>query len=225
MSIGVFLLGGLFTIVQNTRATFTTQNQLAQLQDNERLAMSLIADVIESAGYYPDPTSNTAQSALPVVGTFATAGQGIVGTPGAAPPGDTITVRFMTAPNDGLINCTGGSNATVGPLVYTNAMSVDASGNLACKLNGAATATPLVSGLTNMTVLYGVKTDFAQNNGAVDSYLTAAQLNGGTGSWSNVVDVQVTLTFLNPLSNHLGQPPTITFQRVIAVMAQTGAKT
>ena len=51
--IGLFLLGGLLTLVQNNKRTFTTQNSLAQLQDGERLAMSVMTDVIQTAGYFP----------------------------------------------------------------------------------------------------------------------------------------------------------------------------
>src|ERR1700680_1633666 len=77
--IGLFLLGGLMTIVQDNRRSFSSQNQLAQLQDSERLAMTIMTDVIQSAGYFPDPTSNSATSALPAVGAIA-AGQAMQGT-------------------------------------------------------------------------------------------------------------------------------------------------
>src|ERR1700736_637832 len=41
--IGLLLLGGLLTIVQNNRRVFGAQNQLAQLQDNERFALTMVA--------------------------------------------------------------------------------------------------------------------------------------------------------------------------------------
>ncbi len=90
MAIALFLLGGLLTIVQNTRKTFGAQMQLAQLQDNQRLAMTLLGDVIQTAGYFPDPTVNTLGGTLPVVasayplGPFPTAGQSITGTTSVA---------------------------------------------------------------------------------------------------------------------------------------------
>ena len=37
--IGLFLLGGLMTLVQDNRRTFAGQNQLSQLQDSERMAI------------------------------------------------------------------------------------------------------------------------------------------------------------------------------------------
>src|ERR1700679_1526483 len=63
--IGLFLLGGLLTLVQDMRRTFGNQNQLGQLQDNERLAMTIITDVIQSAGYFPYPTQDVISTALP----------------------------------------------------------------------------------------------------------------------------------------------------------------
>jgi type IV pilus assembly protein PilW len=231
MAIALFLLGGLFTIVQNTKKTFVAQNNMAQLQDSERLAMTLITDVIQAASYYPNPTVNL-PTVLPAGGLWANAGQGLFGTTGGAAPGDTIYVRFMTANNDQIINCTGGSNATGANKIYTSEFLVDANGNLACRLNGAAPQ-PLVGGpngvpgpgsIVSLKILYGVKTDFTVNNGAVDSYLDSTQMSNA--NWANVIAVQVVLTFNNPLYLQTpNQPQFIRFQRVVDVMAQTGVRT
>ena len=51
--IGLFLMVALLTIVQANRTVFGNQNQLSQMQDGERMAMTMIADVIQSAGYFP----------------------------------------------------------------------------------------------------------------------------------------------------------------------------
>jgi len=211
MAIAVFLLTGVLTIFQNTRHTFTTQNQMAQLQDNERLAMTLISDVIESAGYFPDPTVNTSLSALPTDPLFAAAGQAVVGTANAAPPGDTIVVRFLTNPNDNVINCVGGTNTTGAVVLYENVFSL------------GAPSVPLVAGVQNMRIYYGVKTNFAVQNGAVDSYLRANEML--PAYWSNVISVKVVLTFTNPLAGQPNQPPTIQFERVVAVMNHAGVST
>ncbi len=221
--IGLFLLGGMLTLVQDNRRAFASQNQLAQLQDAERLAMTMITDVIQSAGYYPDPTSNTAVSALPVAGTLA-AGQALAGTYNAASPGDTITVRYATTTGDGILNCIGGTNTTgaVAPLMYTNIFRVF-NGQLICNLNG--TDYPLVGtaaangiSINKLQILYGVNN--SGSGSSVDSYVNAAAVP----NWSNVISIQVTLTFNNPLyvAANQGQPQFLTFQRVIGVMNQTG---
>jgi type IV pilus assembly protein PilW len=229
--IGLFLLGGLMTIVQDNRRTFSSQNQLAQLQDSERLAMTIMTDVIQSAGYFPDPTSNSANSALPAVGPMV-AGQAMQGTYNAAAPGDSITVRFATTTGDGVLNCTGSSNVTgsVPPTLYTNLFSV-VNGQLVCTMNGqayslvgAVTNTPNAIIINKLSILYGV--DSAGVGSNVDSYVNATAVT----NWNNVISVQVTLTFQNPLWSATvhgqgTQPQFLTFQRVVGVMNQTGIQT
>jgi type IV pilus assembly protein PilW len=221
MAIATFLLGGLFSIVFNTKKTFLAQSAMAQLQDSERLAMTLIGDVIQQGGYFPNPLVNTASSVLPAGGVWLSAGQGLSGTTTATVPGDTLTVRFMSASGDGTINCNGGTWAGAGNQIYTNVFSIDGAGNLACQLNGGAVL-PLVANVQSLKILYGVKTNFTSNNGAVDSYMTSTQMTAA--NWNNVIVVNVTLTFLNPLAGQPGQAATIPFQRTIAVMAQTGVR-
>jgi type IV pilus assembly protein PilW len=221
--IGLFLLGGLLTIVQNNRRVFGDQNQLAQLQDNERLALTMMTDVIQMAGYFPDPTSNSAQSTM--LATTATnpamvAGQAITGA-----TGDTVTVRYTTSGSDGILSCTGTSTTGGGNFTYINTFSVvvNASGvsQLVCtRENG--TQYPLVNGVTNLSVLYGVNTTGSGSN--VDTYMTAAAVTG-TSNWNNVISAHIKLTFTNPLyvaTAPQGQSPTFVLQRNVAVMNQTG---
>jgi type IV pilus assembly protein PilW len=230
LTIGVFLLFGLLTIVMDTRRVFGSQQAMSQLQDNERLAMMMISDVIQQAGYYPYSATATAGTTFLVTAPFATAGQSIFGTHAVAAPGDTITVAYVSAPGDGMITCTGGSNPAVSGanMVYTATFSISG-GALACVLKtvnqttGATTTAaiqPLVTGITNLQILYGVKTDFTFNNGAPDSYLTATQMNAT--NWLNVYTVVISLTFTNPLAGQAGQAATINFQRTVAVMRETG---
>src|ERR1700690_3870566 len=58
--IGLFLTAGLLTLVGAMKRTTTTQTSMSQLQDSERIAMSLIATVVETAGYFPNPAVNSA---------------------------------------------------------------------------------------------------------------------------------------------------------------------
>ena len=216
--IALFLLDGVLTIVQNNKRVFSTQNQLAQLEDSQRLVMTMIGDVIETAGYYPDPTTNTS-AALTATAPFA-AGQAIAGTYNAAAPGDTIRARYVTASGDGILNCSGTSNTTGANQIYVNVFRV-IGGQLACTMNG--TQYRLMSGVQNFSVLYGVKTDFTVDDNTIDTYLNASQMTAA--NWSNVITVTVTLTFTNPVYvAGSGQPQTITFQRVVGVMGRAGIK-
>ena len=238
--IGLFLIGGLLTLVQAMRRTSTMQGGLSQLQDNERMTTTLMTDVIQSSGYFPNPLVNSATTEFPVTGSFTVAGQALVGTGayGAAVPGDTITVRYATAGGDGVINCSGGTSAVAA--TFTNTFSVDAFGNLNCVLtvnNGTITTTTiqlisgqivngaLVSGVTDLQIYYGVQTNIAAANSSVDTYLDANGVIAGN-YWGNVISVKLTLTYVNPLSGQAGQTTTtIPFTRVVDVMQKTGVTT
>lgn len=232
--IGLFLLGALMAIVQSNRHAFFDQNQLGQLHDSERMAMSLMSDVIQSAGYFPDPTTNTSgvliAAPAPAPAPAFIVGQSITGAAGTAPPGGTgasITVRYVTAPNDGILNCSGLSNTTAANIVYVNTFKV-ANGQLVCTMNGTdfnlvsgignATTT---AGITNMKVLYGVKTNAAAPGNNVDTYLTADLMT--STNWNSVISVVVTLTFTNPLYTGVGsQPASFDVTRTIGLMNQVG---
>jgi type IV pilus assembly protein PilW len=219
--IGLFLMGGLLGILQSNKRAFTSQNQLSQLQDSERLAMMMLNDVIQQAGYFPDPTLNTALSTLAQSGSFAK-GQWLTGS-FTAGTGDTISVRYTTASGDGILNCTGGTNATGGNFTYVNTFSVivNAAGvsQLVCTREDN-TPYPLVNNVTKITALYGVNTSGSGDN--VDTYMTAAQVTAAA-AWNNVISVQVTLGFNNPLWGTPGQLNQYLYvTRNINIMAQTG---
>jgi type IV pilus assembly protein PilW len=225
MTIGLFLAGALVTVVQTNKRVFLNQNSLEQMQDGQRMAMTLMADVIQSAGYFPQPWANTLSGTLIANGSFATS-QSITGTYTAAAPGDSISVRYMTAPQDGILNCSGTSNTNAvggANILYVNTFAVVANQLQCTDQNGIAYT--LVSGVTKLSVLYGVNTSGSGNN--VDTYMNATQVTAAPGYWQSVVSVQISLTFTNPLYTAAGQgqAQTITVQRFVDVMNQTGPST
>jgi type IV pilus assembly protein PilW len=224
--IGVFLLGALLTIVQTNRAVFGDQNKMAQLQDAERMAMIMMSDVIQSAGYFPDPYTpqyNTLTGTLVAAAPFAAAGQSIYGTYSSTAPGDQLSVRYMTASGDNILNCSGQPNTSGANTLYVNTFQVLA-GQLVCNMNGTqydlvGDGTTIV--VTNLSVLYGVAT--AGTSNSVDTYMNASQVNANPVLWNSVISVMIQLTFLNPLYvAGQGQPQTIVLQRVVSVMNQSG---
>lgn len=237
MAIALFLLFGLVTIVQNVRTTNLNQQALAQLQDQQRFAMTVITDVIQAGGYYPDPLVDTEDSALPVNGAW-TAGQAFLGTHPGGIAADTISVRYMTTSNDGVILCDGSSNTGGANTAYVNQFSIvpaaaGVAGGLYCQVNnGGASAVapgvPLAAGVQSMTIWYGVKRNCALDDYNVDTYVTADQMSTAScagNDWDNISSVRVQLVFTNPLAAQPGQPPTITFQRVVEVMGRAGVHT
>lgn len=223
LTIGLFLLFGLSAVLQTNKRTFTSQNLLSQLQDSERLAATMMNDVIEQAGYFPNPTTNTAATSFAAVGSFAQ-GQSVYGTYSTSTTGDSISVRYTTAPGSSTINCAGTSNTGTVNTTYTNTFSVVVNpfnnvSQLVCNLNG--TNYPLINNVTNLKVLYGVNNAGSGNN--VDTYMYASQVT----NWNNVITVQFTLTFSNPLVGAPGQPAnsgptTFALTRTINIMQQTG---
>jgi type IV pilus assembly protein PilW len=246
--IALFLLAGLFTIQQSTRKTSTQQTALAQLQDNERLAMSVMTDVIQAAGYFADPTSYTAGGALPSAPAptlFTTPGQAIYGTTTAGQP-DSVYVQFMSEgrATDSMILCNGQQTPNTAPtgVAYINQFSIDTASNpkrLICtaSTNVASVVTQLtnppvvlVEGVETLQILYGVATT-GTNGNSVDTYMTAAQVTADvtTNRWLDVSSVKLILTFTNPLylqpggQPTPGQQPTVQFERVIGIMNRAGA--
>ena len=226
VAISVFLLIGLFTILQSTRKGSDNERVMTQLQDNERVAMVLLGNVIESAGYYSDALTQDLTTQLPVSANFAQAGQAVVG--GNDANGDNVTLRYQAKAADGVLNCQG---TTVGTGRYENKFSIVPTGDtlaglaeneLVCSINGGA-AVPLVRGIQTLAITYGVGSAAPSPNqlGPVDAYLTSAQMTALY--WTNVYTIKVNLTFINPLYGQPGQTSkTISFSRIFSLKSRTG---
>jgi len=235
VGIALFLLWGLTTVLQNVRMANLNQQGLANLQDQERFALTVINDVVQSGGYVPadDATTLTAATVLGATAPFLQAGQAFWGVHTLGATGDTLYVRYYTDTNDGVILCDGSTNQ--GPAqAFTNTFTVQPAapgvvGGLYCQVNngaGPSSVAPgvlLVPGVQSMTVYYGVKRDVTFADYNVDTYLTADQMLAA--DWNNISAVRVILTFTNPLVNQPGQPLNITFERVIEIMARGGVHT
>jgi type IV pilus assembly protein PilW len=243
--IALFLLGGLVTLLMGTRRTNATQGSLSQLQDNERIAMTLITNIVQKAGYFANPVTQQLSSFVAETapgGVALGVGQVLGGTYSAAAPGDTLVVRFYTPatdPYNAVINCAGQSNtapssAPVSTLWYTNVFQVGTVNNtkwLQCQVRSSGTGTALVVNLipnvTNISVLYGVSSSSAGDDYSIIEYMNATQVSG-SNNWANVTAVKVTLTFLVPQYGSTGGQMTTstqTFQRVIPVMSRAGVNT
>ncbi|MFI4866240.1 MAG: PilW family protein [Steroidobacterales bacterium] len=236
MVIALFLIGGVLAVVQDTRRAASSQTQSTQLQDSVRLAMTIMTDVVQTAGYFSDPLNSSALASLGAVAPFA-AGQAISGSGAflAAAPADVLAVRYQTANADGILNCGGTSNTTGANEIFVNSFSVDALGNLNCALTtaGGTTNIQLITAttganpikVTNLQVLYGVQTNFALGNECADSYMDATQVAATTintiSAWNYVVSVRITLSFQNPIAGGAD----LKFTRIIGIMNKMGVVT
>ena len=211
ITIALFIALGLSLLYVNMKSSFNAQNQMAQLQDAERLAATMLTTTVQSAGYFTNPTVNTRVAMLPAStaanadGTSFAAGVGITGSGSQSSTAiQTIDVRFQSASGDGLMNCQGQTNTSGSNQVWINTFTVNASNELTCSVNGNAAVT-LVNNVASMTVLYGVDVSGAQTDYA---YLDAATITTAN-LWGRVRTAQITLTFLNPLANQTGGSPTM----------------
>lgn len=231
--IALFLIGGVIVVEQGVHRSYQDDSGFAQLEDEERFAMSIITQAVESAGYYPDPTTNVPNSTVLMPETTSTpqsvsipfaGAQSIVGIYQSASPNDSIAARFVAGPVANVDLCSG--SATTNGVEYTSYLYVsngtDGKPYLYCELAtaGAWAAAPiqLVSGIKNMQIMYGVSANGSQN---VQSYMFASDVTT-KGYWQNVSSVKVTLTVTNPIASDPGQPATVQFTRVIGVMGRMG---
>ena len=219
--VALFLLNGMFMIMQNTRKTSSNQTALAQLQDEERVAMTMITDVIQQAGYYPNPQTTDPTIMFTTDTTFGTAGQTIAGATNGN--GDTITVRYQGDSSNSVIDCLGNTipNNTMEEMQFSVQAGTNNNGalELVCTING--NTVPLVPNVHSLSIWYGID---ANASGSTNTYLQQASM--GT-YWTDVHSVKITVTFVNPLYGQPGQTNAatnqyISFTRVIGVMAQTG---
>ena len=237
LTLALLLITGMISILQSVRTTYNEQQELAQLQDNARLGMTLMTDVIESAGYFPNPLVYSAATALPISPSFTAAGTPVIAG-GTTAVGDTVTVRYAPDNTQDLYNCMGGTNSFAPYDTWENTFTVVSTGttaSLECTLwskqNGASGPVPLVTGLTNgtgtwpkgMTLEYGVTTQTEAVGTCLDTYKTVAQM--AAADWANVCSVKVTLNFVNPVPPAGVTNSYIPFTIVIPIMNAAGGTT
>ena len=199
MTIGLFLALAVAVSFGSTRSAFLSQGQLGELQDQTRLAFSMLTTSIENAGYYPDALNDNAFTALPAdnsIGTLA-AGQGVWSGLQAS-GSDRLVTRYLSGGGDGLMDCLGGVYAA--RTLIVNDFSVNAGGELQCSVNGAAAVT-LAARVTGFSVQYGVDTD---SDAAIDRYLASSSMTAALRPTTRVL--RITLTFENPMAGQPGQP-------------------
>lgn len=216
IGMALFLAAGLISTVFTMKGTFTTQDQMTQLQENQRFLLTAMNNTIHNAGYFTTTISMDRTQAFPQAAgttpdntTYGIA-QFVTGTSGAGTTGDTLDIRFQTTGGDSLTDCQGLSNTSGAGVteIWSNSFSVNALNQLTCAVgvNGAAptTATPtvLADNVASLKVLYGVDSN---GTGSVDTYMQAGNVEAA-GKWLNIRSVQLSITFLDPVNSKPGKP-------------------
>lgn len=199
--ISLFLVGAMILMYVNVQRSYGDQNQLVQMQDSQRLALSMLGGIISHAGYVLPAQANDAASAFTPV-NFATAekqpvnfaaGSFITGLGHAGDDtSDVISVRFQSNGPESPMDCAGGVTSGGSSQMITNTFSVSSSGELLCNV-GSSAAVPLIDGLDRMKVQLGVDMD---RDGSVDTYLTPDDVSSA-GLWTRVYSVRLSLFFID----------------------------
>ena len=218
VAIGLFMLSGFAASFVGMKRAFVAQDRLAALQDNERLALGLLAATVQAAGYHPDPFEQPAAEALPAAtttfGSFAP-GQGLVGA-GGAEAATSLTTRYVVAPGQALADCAGRRNEGSAAALVVNTYTVGADRTLRCSVDGGATSIVLVNQVQSLVALYGVAVDDRN----VDRYLAADDITAAN-LWPRVRSARITVRFVNPYAGAPGEPPTIDWVQHVNLMNRT----
>ncbi|PRC91020.1 PilW family protein [Solimicrobium silvestre] len=223
VTIGLFITLGLSQVFLSMYSTSKSQNSLAQFQDNERLALVMLTNTVELAGYFASPLTTTLASLQATAytntdGSVFSNGIGVVGknTYPTTGTSDSLNVYYQSSGNDGVINCQGQPATTGTSTVFINSFTINSKNELVCAVTpiisgttGSTTsALVLASNVASMTILYGVD---VLGTGTTSSYLTATALNNSSPSlWPNVRTVQITLNFYVANVFNLATAPTTT---------------
>lgn len=195
-----------------TQRTYQLVEGNSLMQENARFSSDILARTVRSTGYRQSPGTGMAtvfpvvNPAVAVQANMLAAGQVVAGFDNAAGilnvkgGTDTITVRYQAGVGD--TDCLG-NPATPGNIVI-NYFYVFNNGNpnnisndsLMCGAQeigpggGAAAPQPLVSGVEDFQVLYGIDTD---TDLVVDTYLNASAMT--PADWGKVVTVRISALY------------------------------
>lgn len=200
--LGLLVLAGVIQVYLSNQQTARYQQALANVQENGRFALDLLARNLRMARYNDPDTGFDPCPIDPDNDPLTPPLYGLSGSDGASGASDTVITRFEGGNN--LRDCLG--NPVAASTAVQNTFAVNTTnGELVCATLHSSSATittqPLATGIENMQVLYGEDTD---GDSIANRYVTAA----GLGSWNNVVSLRVSL-LVNSVTPGLPQPDTI----------------
>jgi len=218
MLIGVFLLAGIASSYVSSKKTSRDTNELSQIEDNGRIALETIRDVIQHAGFTPnsdasleafilnpaDVTSVACRDGNPSVLDATLFTQERVTSDHDA-TGDSLAVTYygnnnlftdclgrVLPPACQLTNAPGTTNNNEAAKIYNSFFVLD--GKLSCAGSRTSSTSIIADGVENIQYLYGVDTD---GDNFIDKYLNATKLNNlalvNTDIWNTITSIQVAI--------------------------------
>ncbi len=173
--LGIILTAGVIQLFIGSNRNYSLQDELANVQEDGRFALIFLENEIQRGGWINDFNRE-----VPPAVDLTNSSDGV---------SDRVAVSYALPPDSR--DCNG---AVVADGLIVNQFYVGgASGEeLMCLGNGGGSAQPLIDGVKNFQVLYGVETNGTCPDGAVNQYMTRDQINAAGGD-SVIVSVRVAL--------------------------------
>lgn len=214
MLIGIFLLAGISKSYLDSKNSSVKRNQVSVLEDNGRIALETITDILEKTGYTPInagplPTQFITNNADVIESLCTNGAANVVNANiiestanGAGSSSDTLGVIFHGDIGHSS-DCTGNTLPVGCPLlplpninaipesarIYNSFFVNNATTTLVCSGSRSGVPQVIAEGVENVQFLYGIDT-VDDNQVKVDRYVNASNI---AGMWNMVVSVQVAI--------------------------------
>lgn len=163
-TLGLLLIAGIIQLFLGSNQNFTLQDELADIQEDGRFSLMFLENEIQRSGWFEDVGGNPA----PLVFTDPVAADYVAGT-------DFVTISYQLVADGTAQDCNGNFVAD-GLVINTFYLGGADNEQLICLGNGGVAGQPLVDGVKDFQVLYGVETDVACPDGAINQYMTGGQI-------------------------------------------------
>ena len=213
VSLGLAMMSVAMQYLVGSSASFNATESASRIQENGRFALSMITDELRMAGY-GDPNNG------PRPGYFLTTACGGFDpctANGANALPDRIAIWYDPPADDGTeTDCTGsalGANAQVANLFYLET-SAEGVSSLMCRgfdvsaNDWNAAGQPLIDGVDNLQILYGI------NSAGTSSYISADAMTAA--NWDEIVSVRIVVLVSTGLEDGSSGQDTRTYDLVDA---------
>ncbi len=172
IALSLLVLAAILQLFIGTKQSYNLQEGMARMQENGRYAVDLLAQDIGMAGFPRSAGGGAFVAATTTDGTT-----------------DQITVSYQSN-----VDCLGAATPVATPRITLNRYQI-VGDVLRCTGNGSVTPQPLVDGVENLQVLYGVD---GSGDGVANQYVNATSVAAGvvaagTPDWDRVVSVRLAL--------------------------------
>ncbi len=194
MVMGLIVLGVLVTIYLNSGQAVRFQSAVLRVEENGRFAIDQLSRTIRMAGY--DQPLNTFVVDAPALKGTGNSSGALITLPDLKTGTDTLSVRYEGGTR--IRDCLGN---TVAEGTYVTAVfGISTDDNLVCGTS-PSNSTPLVEGVEDMFLLYGVDSDG-------DGQPNREVRPGNVADWSQVVSVRIAI-LANSVTNALASTDTV----------------